>query len=113
MMIRFRRSKVFESSVQLTDEIKDALKEIGVINAYFKAQHEAIYRVRHVDWLNVVREAGPRAARREELIRKVREFFQTKIGPDFILCGWDNDEDYCEAPNPLGGKQSYSKRPRP
>ncbi len=85
MTVRFRRSHVFDSKVQLTPDIEAALAEIDAINLWFRTNKPQGQPI------DTIRAAGPKAMKRTELQTKVREYFQEKLGPDFILIGWGND----------------------
>lgn len=81
-LVRFRRSKIHESMVKTTPEIEQALAEIREITQWFKDNKATPTSVTI---------AGPKHARRTDLQIMVREYFQNKLGSDFMVVGWDND----------------------
>lgn len=83
--VRFRRSHVFDSKVKLTPEVESWLAEIEEITKWLRENKPTGRTV------TVVREAGPKFTRRTDLQIKVREYFQSKLGPDFIVIGWGDD----------------------
>jgi hypothetical protein len=81
-LVRFRRSKIHESMVKTTPEIEAALAEIQEIQQWFKDNRATAPNIEI---------AGPKHSRRTDLQIMVREYFQDKLGPDFMVVGWDND----------------------
>lgn len=106
-LVRFRRSKIHESMVKTTSEIEEALAEIQEITQWFKDNKATPPSI-------VI--AGPKHARRVDLQIKVREYFQNKLGSDFMVVGWDNDalpepettfRGDCRVPSPKKRRKPY------
>lgn len=107
ILVRFRRSKIHESMVKTTPEIEAALAEIQQITEWFRT---------HKASASNVRMAGPKHSRRVDLQIMVREYFQNKLGSDFMVVGWDNDalpetettfRGDCRAPPPKKRRKPY------